>query len=72
METRHPNDRAKPERRVESAANPLSSGDLVSTLGRIRKINDMLRGGKRMVVRKPSLSEIDGEDRYLDLHKPKD
>ncbi len=47
----------------------LSSGDLVSTLSRSKKVSELLRGGKRVVSKKPTLSQLDGEEKYLN---PKD
>ena len=60
---------AKPE--VNPTLMGFSSGDLGSTLGRTRKVTELLRGGKRVMPKRPTLSQLDGEEKYLNL-KPKD
>ncbi len=40
-------------------------------MGRTRKVTELLRGGKRVMPKRPTLSQLDGEEKYLNL-KPKD
>ena len=71
MEKAHNNAARTAKPMVNPTLMGFSSGDLVSTLGRSKKVSELLRGGKRVVSKKPTLSQLDGEEAYLNL-KPKD